>query len=34
LADGNVRTLARTMSGKTWWAAVTPAEDDLLGSDW
>src|SRR5262245_14279315 len=34
LADGSVRTLAPTMSGGTWWAAVTPADGDLLGSDW
>ena len=34
LADGSVRTLAPTMSGKTWWAAVTPADGEVLGSDW
>jgi prepilin-type N-terminal cleavage/methylation domain-containing protein len=34
LADGSVRTLARSMSGATWWAAVTPAGGELLGSDW
>ena len=34
LADGSVRTLAPTMSGKTWWAAVTPAGGEVLGSDW
>jgi prepilin-type N-terminal cleavage/methylation domain-containing protein len=34
LADGSVRTLAPTMSGKTWWAAVTPEEGEVLGSDW
>jgi prepilin-type N-terminal cleavage/methylation domain-containing protein len=34
LADGSVRTLAPTMSGKTWWAAVTPREGEVLGSDW
>ena len=34
LADGSVRTLAPTMSGKTWWSAVTPAEGEVLGSDW
>jgi prepilin-type N-terminal cleavage/methylation domain-containing protein len=34
LTDGSVRTLAPTMSGKTWWAAVTPSEGDVLGSDW
>jgi prepilin-type N-terminal cleavage/methylation domain-containing protein len=34
LADGSVRTLAPTMSGTTWWAAVTAREGDLFGSDW
>ncbi len=34
LADSSVRTLTRTMSGKTWWAAVTPREGEVLGSDW
>ena len=34
LADGSGRTLAPTMSGKTWWAAVTPAGGEVLGSDW
>jgi hypothetical protein len=34
LADGSVRTLAPTMSGKTWWAAVTPEGGEVLGSDW
>lgn len=34
LADGSVRTLAPTTSGKTWWAAVTPAGSEVLGSDW
>jgi prepilin-type N-terminal cleavage/methylation domain-containing protein len=34
LADGSVRTLAPTMSGKTWWAAVTPAGGEVPGSDW
>jgi type II secretory pathway pseudopilin PulG len=33
LADGSVRTLARSMTGATWWAAVTP-EGDMPGSDW
>jgi prepilin-type N-terminal cleavage/methylation domain-containing protein len=33
-ADGSVRTLAPRMSGATWWAAVTPAGGDVLGSDW
>src|SRR5262245_20906316 len=34
LADGSVRTLAPSMSGTTWWAAVTPAEGEVLGPDW
>jgi prepilin-type N-terminal cleavage/methylation domain-containing protein len=34
LADGSVRTLAATMSGETWWKAVTPSGGEVLGSDW
>jgi len=34
LADGSVRTLDATMSGTTWWAAVTPSGGERLGSDW
>ena len=34
LADGSVRTLAPSISGTTWWAAVTPADGEVLGSDW
>jgi prepilin-type N-terminal cleavage/methylation domain-containing protein len=34
LADGSVRTLAPTMSGKTWWEALTPAGGEMPGSDW
>jgi len=34
LADGSVRTLSATMSGTTWWAAVTPSGGEALGSDW
>jgi prepilin-type N-terminal cleavage/methylation domain-containing protein len=34
LADGSVRTLAPTMSGNTWWAAVTPRDGEVLGPDW
>jgi prepilin-type N-terminal cleavage/methylation domain-containing protein len=34
LADGSVRALAPTMTGATWWAAVTAREGDVLGSDW
>jgi prepilin-type N-terminal cleavage/methylation domain-containing protein len=34
LADASVRSLAPGMSEHTYWAAVTPAAGDSLGSDW
>ena len=34
LADGSVRTLSPSMSGVTWWAAVTRDGGEVLGSDW
>jgi type II secretory pathway pseudopilin PulG len=34
LADGSVRTLAPTMTGTTWWAAVTPRFGYVLGLFW
>jgi hypothetical protein len=34
LGDGSVRTLAPGMSPTTFWAAVTPAAGETLGSDW
>lgn len=34
LIDGSVRTLSSTMSGDTWWAAVTPSGGEVPGSDW
>lgn len=34
LADGSVRTLSPSLSGKTWWAAVTPSDGEVFGSDW
>jgi prepilin-type N-terminal cleavage/methylation domain-containing protein len=34
LVDGSVRTLAPSMSGPTWWAAVTPSGGEVPGSDW
>jgi prepilin-type N-terminal cleavage/methylation domain-containing protein len=34
MADGSVRTLAPSLSGNTWWAAVTPSGGEVLGSDW
>jgi len=34
LVDGSVRTLAPSLSGDTWVAAVTRAGGEVLGSDW
>ncbi len=34
LADGSVRTLAPKMSEQSYWGALTPASNDLLGNDW
>jgi prepilin-type N-terminal cleavage/methylation domain-containing protein len=34
LGDGSVRTVSTGVSGTTWWAAVTAAGGDVLGSDW
>jgi prepilin-type N-terminal cleavage/methylation domain-containing protein len=34
LGDGSVRFVARGLSSATWWAALTPANGDLLGPDW
>jgi prepilin-type N-terminal cleavage/methylation domain-containing protein len=34
LADGSVRNLSPSMSGETWWAAVTPKGGEVQGSDW
>jgi type II secretory pathway pseudopilin PulG len=34
MADGSVRTVSPTVSETTFWAAVTPAAGDVLGSDW
>jgi hypothetical protein len=34
LVDGSVRTLAPSLSGDTWWAAVTRVGGEVLGSDW
>jgi len=34
LGDGSSRRVANNISLSTWWAACTPAGDDLLGSDW
>jgi prepilin-type N-terminal cleavage/methylation domain-containing protein len=34
MGDGSVRSLSSTISGATFWAACTPANGDLLGTDW
>jgi hypothetical protein len=34
LVDGSVRTLAPSLSGDTWAAAVTRAGGEVMGSDW
>jgi len=34
LGDGSVRFVALGLSSATWWAALTPANGDLLGPDW
>jgi hypothetical protein len=34
LVDGSVRTLAPSLSGDTWWAAVTRVGGEVLGPDW
>jgi hypothetical protein len=34
LADGSVRLVAAGLSQPTWWAALTPAGGEVLGSDW
>ncbi len=34
LADGSVRTVAGGISEYTFWAACTPAGEDVLGPDW
>jgi prepilin-type N-terminal cleavage/methylation domain-containing protein len=34
LGDGSVRTVTQGISSTTWWAALTPANGDLPGSDW
>lgn len=34
LGDGSARSLSSGMSESTYWAAVTPAGSEILGSDW
>jgi prepilin-type N-terminal cleavage/methylation domain-containing protein len=33
LGDGSVRFIAQGCSGKSWWAAMTPANNDIPGAD-
>jgi hypothetical protein len=34
MADGSVRSASSSISPTSWWAAVTPANGDVAGSDW
>jgi hypothetical protein len=34
LGDASVRLVSSGVSGTTWWAACTPANGEVLGSDW
>jgi prepilin-type N-terminal cleavage/methylation domain-containing protein len=34
MADGSVHNVAAGISGATWWAAVTPNDGGILGTDW
>ena len=34
LADGSVRFIGSGITNITWWNAVTPADGNVLGSDW
>jgi len=34
LGDGSVRFVANSVTGQTWWAALTPAGGEVLGTDW
>ena len=34
LADGSVRAVAPSISPRTWWRLVDPADGLTLGSDW
>jgi hypothetical protein len=34
ICDGSVRTVSKSVSHKTWKAAMTPAGGEVLGSDW
>jgi prepilin-type N-terminal cleavage/methylation domain-containing protein len=34
LGDGSVRVVTGSVSGDTWWAAMTPTGGEILGVDW
>ena len=34
LGDGSSRFVSADVSYTTWWAACTPADNDILGPDW
>jgi hypothetical protein len=34
MGDGSVRGVSQGVSPQSWWNALTPANGDLLGSDW
>jgi prepilin-type N-terminal cleavage/methylation domain-containing protein len=34
LADGSVRSVSTAVTANSWWAAFTPSNGDVLGSDW
>jgi len=34
LADGSVRFVGQSVSAGTWWAALTPNQGEVLGSNW
>jgi prepilin-type processing-associated H-X9-DG protein len=34
MLDCSARFVSSTISGKTWWAACTPASGEILGDDW
>jgi prepilin-type N-terminal cleavage/methylation domain-containing protein len=34
MGDGGVRSVSSSVSGTTWWAALTPNGGETLGSDW
>jgi prepilin-type N-terminal cleavage/methylation domain-containing protein len=34
LADGSVRSVSESINPATWWAVLTPAQGEIVGSDW